>query len=196
MPIRLRPTDITNYALNELEPRERLYVESMMLACEESRQDALGMIGLARLLEEGMQAEADSLPLALDETRREQIFATRSSDDGLLQHVWRAAAATVAMAACVVFSIAAPQVWNSAMRPIAQQSQLQYQQQADAANLGAELDSWTTLLQAASVAAFGALEEPEPAVVPEEFPTRILMPKGTVGMLDVPMPGLGGGDEN
>jgi anti-sigma factor RsiW len=196
MPTRLRPIDITNYALNELEPRERLYVESMMFACEKSREDALGLIEVARLLEEGMQAESDALAFALDETRRERIF-TSQSQDGLLQNVWRAAAATVAVAACVVFSIAAPQVWNSAMRPIAQQGQIQNQQQVEAANLGAELDTWTTLLQAASVAAFGALEEqPEPVAVPEEFPTRILVPKGTVGMLDVPMPGLGGSDEN
>lgn len=195
MPTRLRPIDITNYALNELEPRERLYVESMMFACEKSRQDALGLIEVARLLEEGMQAEAESLPLKLDAARREEIFAS-VSDEGIWQHVWRAAAASVAMAACVVFSIAAPQMWNSAMRPIAQQSQIQNQQQVEAANLRTELDTWTMLLQSASVAAFGALEEPEPAVVPEEFPTRILMPKGTVGMLDVPMPGLGGSDEN
>jgi hypothetical protein len=97
----------------------------------------------------------------------------------------------VALAACVVFSVAAPVMWSSAMRPIAQQIQ---QQQMEVAEQGVELESWSSLFQAASVATFGALEESEPVSVPEEFPTRILVPKGTVGMVD--MPNLSGSEGN
>jgi hypothetical protein len=193
MSTRLRPVDITSYALNELEPRERLYVESMMLSCEDSRRDALDMLEVARLLEEGLRAEVDSIPMVLDAARREEIFSQSLHTEGTWQHVWRASAAVVALASCVVFSVAAPQLWSSAMRPLAQQRQ---QQQPDDARQGSELESWYTLLQAASVAAFGVLDEAEPVSVPEEFPTRILVPKGTVGMVDMPMPSLGTQDGN
>jgi anti-sigma factor RsiW len=191
MATRLRPVEITNYALNELDPRERLYVESMMLGCKDSRRDVLEMIEMARLLEEGMRADAAAMPLALDVNRRREILSA-APQDGAWQNVCRGAAAAVAMAACVAFSIAAPQIWSSALRPIAQQQQ---QQQMDASRSLAELDSWAALLQAASSASPGAFDEPE-VVVPEEFPTRILVPKGTVGMVDMPVPSLGGSESN
>jgi len=191
MATRLRPVDITNYALNELDPRERLYVESMMLGCEDSRRDALEMIDMARLLEEGMRADAAAMPMTLDLNRRREILCA-APIDGVWQNVCRGAAAAVAMAACVAFSIAAPQIWSSALRPIAQQQQ---QQQLDASRSLAEVDSWAALLQAASSAAPGAFDEPE-VIVPEEFPTRILVPKGTVGMVDMPVPSLSGSESN
>jgi len=36
---RLTERDITDYALNELSPKERLYVESMMIGCDATRQE-------------------------------------------------------------------------------------------------------------------------------------------------------------
>ena len=46
---RLSEIDITNYVLNELEPSERLFVESLMLGCEASRSDALAMMETTRV---------------------------------------------------------------------------------------------------------------------------------------------------
>lgn len=192
MASRPRPSDITNYALNELQPRERLYVESMMLVCEDTRRDALEMMEMARLLEEGFQAEAESVPIELDSARREVVF-TACSEEGWVSHVCRTAAAAVAMAACVAFSVAAPQLWNSAMRPIAQQ--IQQQQGGESNWIGSDLEAWAAVLQAPSVVALG-MEEPESAAVQEDLPTRILVPQGTVGMVDMPMPSLGGSDNN
>ena len=100
------------------------------------------------------------------------------------------AVATASLAACVAFSVAAPQVLRYAMQPVAQQNA---QQQVDAVRSLAEMDSWAAVLQAASDAAFGMADDIENAAsAVEEFPTRILMPKGTVGMVD--MPGLGGSE--
>ena len=49
--------DLTDYALNELEPAQRLYVESMLAVSEECRNDVYEMIDLAMLLDQGFERE-------------------------------------------------------------------------------------------------------------------------------------------
>jgi len=119
---RLRQLDITNYALNELDPRERLYVESIMLGCDSTRNDVLGMIEMAQLLEEGFEAELAEQELVLDFERRTKLLQNVVLE-GVWHHVWRTTAAAVTLAACLAFSVAAPVVWNSAIRHSASQSE-------------------------------------------------------------------------
>jgi anti-sigma factor RsiW len=49
--------DRTDYALNELDPHQRMYVESMLAASEECRHDIVKMIEMAQLLEDGFERE-------------------------------------------------------------------------------------------------------------------------------------------
>jgi len=45
---RLTERDITDYALNELSPKERLYVESMMIGCDATRQEVCDFLELSK----------------------------------------------------------------------------------------------------------------------------------------------------
>ena len=47
---RLTEQDLTDYALNELPPDERLYVESMLGVSEECRNDVVQMLELSEML--------------------------------------------------------------------------------------------------------------------------------------------------
>ena len=49
--------DLTDYALNELEPADRLYLESMLAVSEECRNDVYKVIDLAQLIEDGFERE-------------------------------------------------------------------------------------------------------------------------------------------
>jgi anti-sigma factor RsiW len=104
MESRISDNDITNYVMNELEPRERLYVESMMLGCDRAREDAMSLMEVSRLLEEGLEGELLSPKLMLDEQRRNEIFA--HSPTHVWESMWRISAAAVAMAACVAATTA------------------------------------------------------------------------------------------
>ncbi len=61
---RLTPQDLTDYALNELPPDERLYVESMLGVSEECRHDIVQMLELGEMLKDGIgNIESDELTL-------------------------------------------------------------------------------------------------------------------------------------
>jgi anti-sigma factor RsiW len=70
---RLTPQDLTDYALNELPPDERLYVESMLGVSEECRNDAYQMLELGELLKEGMERN-DSDVLTLSAEQRAKVL--------------------------------------------------------------------------------------------------------------------------
>jgi anti-sigma factor RsiW len=178
---RISDNDITNYVMNELEPRERLYVESMMLGCDRSREDAVSMMEMSRLLEEGLQAELLSADLKLDAERRNQIFAYAPTQ--IWESVWRASAAAVALAACVAFSVAAPVISKLAFRsdlaksPIARQLAIEdYSEVMDPA--------------AFPVAMFDT-DDSSQGSSSDEFPTHVLLPTGAVNFGEMPMPYLG-----
>ncbi|MEY5026510.1 MAG: hypothetical protein RLZZ244_2038 [Verrucomicrobiota bacterium] len=116
----LSQQDIVDYALNELDPRERLYVESLMLGSDALREDACEMIEMARLLEQGfaeghlppsLQAEFD---FSLGDSRRRLVL--EHSPSMFWKTAGRVALAMGSLAACVAFSVAAPVVWNLAFR--------------------------------------------------------------------------------
>jgi hypothetical protein len=184
---RLSEVDITNYVLNELEPSERLFVESLMLGCDESRKDALAMMETARLLEDGLEKELSGLELELDQPRRERIFAYKSSSLwGTVGHV---ASTLAALAACVAFSVAAPTLSRLALgRDGAKaQADLQAQQGVDSLNVSDILDPgvFPTFANESSEPALGSFPS-------EDLPTRVLFPTGAVNFVEMPLPALGG----
>ena len=187
---RLRQLDITNYALNELDPRERLYVESIMLGCDSTRNDVLGMIEMAQLLEEGFEAELAEQELVLDSERRTRLLQNVVLE-GVWHHVWRTTAAAVTLAACLAFSVAAPVIWNSAIRLSASQSEAEIAQGAPMSEEKPDVAGALQMAVSAAAAAAVAVFEDQDSlqVGSEEFPTRILLPTGTVGL---DMPSLGG----
>ncbi len=187
---RLRQVDITNYALNELEPRERLYVESIMLGCDSTRTDVLEMIEMAQLLEEGFEAEMGGQELILDASRRNKVLGNVVTE-GVWHHVWRTAAAAVTLAACLVFSVAAPVVWNSVSRPSVSSADNDIAEGLAREDEKPDMASTLQMAVSAAAAAAVAVFEDQDNVQggSEEFPTRILLPTGTVGL---DMPSLGG----
>jgi hypothetical protein len=187
---RLRQVDITNYALNELEPRERLYVESIMLGCDSTRTDVLEMIEMAQLLEEGFEAEMGGQEFILDASRRNKVLGNVVTE-GVWHHVWRTAAAAVTLAACLVFSVAAPVVWNSVSRPSVSSSDNDIAEGLAREDEKPDMASTLQMAVSAAAAAAVAVFEDQDNVQgsSEEFPTRILLPTGTVGL---DMPSLGG----
>ena len=170
----LSDRDITDYVLNELPPRERLYVESMMLGCDRSREDIVVMMELSRLLEEGMENELLGADFSLDEERRHSIYVQPSS------YAWRTAlrvgATVAALAACVAFSVAAPVISKFALRvPNAK--------------------GWEN-----RIASSDSLDVVDPAAFPvvvveseesDEFPTHVVLPTGAVNLGEMPLPYIG-----
>jgi anti-sigma factor RsiW len=75
----LTEQDRTDYALNELQPEERLYVESMLAVSEASREDVCAMIDLAQMLEQGFESElvqaAPHEEFALTSEQRARLIA-------------------------------------------------------------------------------------------------------------------------
>jgi hypothetical protein len=184
---RLSDIDITNYVLNELEPSERLFVESLMLGSEKSREDALAMMELARLLEEGMDRELAVPHFELDPLRRETIFAHKA---GSIWQTLRNAGATVAaLAACVAFSVAAPSLSRLALGGDRSNSQIDIY-----AGYGGDGSFVADVLDPG---AFPATAEDSADTIsgtqlPEDLPARVLLPTGAVNFVEMPLPSRGG----
>jgi len=182
---RLRSEDITHYVLNELDSRERLYVESMMLDCEASREDVAAMMETVALLEEGMEAELKGLDLRLDAERRSMIFAQQPSQ--IWEGVWRVAATAAALAACVAFSVAAPVITKLAFRGESSKAAVAARQIITVDAVLAEEDP-----AAFPVLVVGSGDSQSLGSALEDVPSRVLLPTGAVNFADMPMPYLGG----
>jgi anti-sigma factor RsiW len=105
---KLSDQDLTDYALNELGPEERLYVESMLAVSEECRNDIYEMIDMAMLVEEGFEREEQYLPVALTLTpdQRMALLNVRMPN----RFLYRTAAA-LAAAAAVTLTWANKEAW-------------------------------------------------------------------------------------
>ncbi|RYD62499.1 MAG: hypothetical protein EOP84_34545, partial [Verrucomicrobiaceae bacterium] len=107
----LTDQDLTDYALNELDPGQRLYTESMLAVSTECRNDVYEMLELAQMLEEGFEQEADisAIPtLTPDQRTRLTRPRRRQAAIAFLQR----SAATVSVAACVAFALANSHIWH------------------------------------------------------------------------------------
>lgn len=94
----LSDQDLTDYALNELGPEERLYVESMLAVSEECRNDIYEMIDTAMLIEEGFDREEPLEPVLLTTEQRMALLNVRTPN----RFLHRTAAALAAAAAVVL----------------------------------------------------------------------------------------------
>ena len=104
----MTPQDLTDYALNELPPDERLYVESMLGVSEECRNDIVQMLDLSELLKEGME-QTDSDELTLNAEQRAKVLEVPAWHwRGFLQK----AAAILLLAAGTAFIATRPGFWD------------------------------------------------------------------------------------
>jgi anti-sigma factor RsiW len=105
---KLSEQDLTDYALNELDPHDRLYVESMLAVSKECRNDVYQMIEMAQTLEEAFEMEAGGQAVGLTEQQRAALVRPQFQ----WRHVIYDAVAGLAAAACVAFAITQPTLWD------------------------------------------------------------------------------------
>src|SRR6187401_2802982 len=97
--------DLTNYALNELSPEERLYVESMLAVSEECRHDVYQMLEVGEMLKEGFEESEYGADLLLNDEQREKVLEVpRFQWAGLFQR----AAAIALLAAGTAYTMTRP----------------------------------------------------------------------------------------
>jgi anti-sigma factor RsiW len=142
--------DLTDYALNELGPEERLYVESMLAVSEECRNDVYQMIDVAMLLEQGFEREATAMPGELTAEQREKLIAFTPR-----VRYWETAAAVLAAAAAVAFAVSHPGVWQmpGGAQKVAQVSTqvsnyvVEAVRPEEGIDFGGQLANWTQLAE-------------------------------------------------
>ena len=103
---KLSQQDLTDYALNELEPNERLYVESMLAVSEEYRNDIYEMIDTALMLEEGFEQEEEKMPAVLTETQRQRLMEVKVPN-----HFLHRTAALLSAAAAIAVAVVNHEMW-------------------------------------------------------------------------------------
>lgn len=106
---KLSEQDLTNYALNELPPDERLYTESLLGISEECRNDVYQLLEFSEMLKEGFSEFDEIAPLALSDEQRGRVLAVPAWN-------WRAilqkAAAIMLLAAGTSFVMTRPGFWE------------------------------------------------------------------------------------
>jgi anti-sigma factor RsiW len=103
---KLSDQDLTDYALNELEPNERLYVESMLAVSEECRNDVYETIDAAMMIEEGFEREDGQPCLALTPEQRMALLNVQMPNRFLRRTV-----ASLAAAAAVALAFVTKDAW-------------------------------------------------------------------------------------
>ncbi len=99
--------DLTDYALNELDPHERLYVESMLAISEECRADVYDLIEIGQMMDEGFEREDGKIvSLGLTDDQRAKLLTVRTNPVAVI----RMAVGVMAAAACVAFAIVHPAI--------------------------------------------------------------------------------------
>ena len=103
---KLTQQDLTDYALNELSPNERLYTESLLAVSEEYRNDIYETIDVALMLEEGFEMEEENMPALLTEGQRQRVLEVE-----LPNRFFQRAAAFLSAAAAVALALVNHDVW-------------------------------------------------------------------------------------
>ena len=104
---RISDQDLTDYALNELQPEERLYVESILAISEECRNDVYEMIEVGQLLEEGFEVQDEEPAVLLTGQQHSELLQFRRT-----MPAWQKVAAVLALSAGTAFTIAHPGFWR------------------------------------------------------------------------------------
>ena len=103
---KLSDQDLTDYALNELDPAERLYVESMLAVSEECRNDVYEMIDTAMMIEEGFDRQENGEEWILTADQRAKLLDVKMPNR-FLRHT----AAVLAAAAAVALAFVQRDLW-------------------------------------------------------------------------------------
>jgi len=107
---RLTEQDLTDYALNELPPDERIYVESMLGLTEECRNDVYQMLEMSEMLKDGMQRTDEGASLELSAEQRSKVLAVPVWNwPGDLQK----AAAILILSVGTAFIATRPGIWQN-----------------------------------------------------------------------------------
>ena len=120
---KLTDQDLTDYALNEMDAHQRLYVESMLAVSVECRNDVYEMLEVAQMLEDGFEREAKRVPAVLTGDQRAQLVRPRRRRAAIA--FLQKTAATIAIAACVAFAITSPQLWHKESKMVQMGTQVQ-----------------------------------------------------------------------
>jgi hypothetical protein len=103
---KLTQQDLTDYALNELSPNERLYVESLLAVSEEYRNDIYENIDVALMLEEGFEMEEENMPAFLTDGQRQRVLEVEVPN-----RFFQRAAALLSAAAAIALALFNHDVW-------------------------------------------------------------------------------------
>jgi anti-sigma factor RsiW len=106
---RLTEQDLTNYALNELPPEERLYTESMLAVSDECRHDVYQMLEISELLKEGFDAQNDARVLELSPEQRATVLTV---PDWTWRGLLHKTAAIVLLSVGTAFVVTRPGFWH------------------------------------------------------------------------------------
>ena len=106
MSTKLSEQDLTDYALDELGPEERIYVETMLAASEESREDVYQLIDLAMTLDQGFEKQQSREPAVLTVKQRRALMSLPAPTIFL-----RNSAVAMAAAACVAVAFIQRDAW-------------------------------------------------------------------------------------
>lgn len=104
---KLSDQDLTDYALNELGPEERLYVESMLAVSEECREDVYKTIDLGLLIEEAFEREEGKV-VAVELTEEQRL---KLLDVHVPNRFLRRSVALLAAAAAVTLAFVSKDAW-------------------------------------------------------------------------------------
>jgi hypothetical protein len=102
----LTDQDLTDYALDELGPEERLYVESMLAVSEECRNDIYETMDVALMIEEGFEREGQVVAAGLTGEQRRALLNVRVPNRFLQR-----TAAVLAAAAAVALMWVNKETW-------------------------------------------------------------------------------------
>ena len=103
---KLTQQDLTDYALNELSPNERLYVESLLAVSEEYRNDIYENIDVALMLEEGFEMEEEKMPALLTDGQRQRVLEV-----ALPNRFFQRAAVLLSAAAAIALALFNHDIW-------------------------------------------------------------------------------------
>jgi len=98
--------DLTDYALNELGPEERIYVETMLGGSEPARENVYRIIDLAMMLDEGFDKQQSREPAVLTLEQRRALMNVRGPNIFLRNSV-----GVLAAAACAAFAFVFQDAW-------------------------------------------------------------------------------------
>jgi hypothetical protein len=109
---KLAQQDLTDYALNELSPNERLYVESLLAVSEEYRNDIYENIDVALMLEEGFELEEEKMPALLTDGQRQRVLEVE-----LPNRFFQRAAVLLSAAAAIALALFNHDIWMPKVDP-------------------------------------------------------------------------------